>query len=177
MTPKALGFIETIGLAAAIEAADAAIKSANVRLLGYENARGGGRITVKLAGDVGAVKAAVSAGSAAALRVGRVEACLVIPRPHEEIEALIQQIDRGRAAQPALAEPIAQPAVAPTSPRPEKIRIATPKKPKSVSKVEKYVAPAKPKEPRTEPASSPAPAEQGPAQPPGPDQPEEPTAS
>jgi microcompartment protein CcmL/EutN len=98
MTTKALGLIETIGLAAAIEAADSAIKAANVKLLGYENTKGGGRITIKLAGDVGAVKAAVAAGAAAALRIGRVESCLVIPRPHQEIDALIGHIDRGPAA-------------------------------------------------------------------------------
>jgi ethanolamine utilization protein EutM len=97
MTAKALGLIETIGLAAAIEAADAAAKSANVTVLGYENARGGVRMTVKLVGDVGAVRAAVTAGSAAALRVGKVDGCLVIPRPHEEIEALLAQLDRGQA--------------------------------------------------------------------------------
>jgi ethanolamine utilization protein EutM len=96
MRAKALGIIEAIGLAAAIEAADAAAKAANVTVLGYENAKGGGRIAVKFVGDVGAVKAAISAGAAAALRVGKVAGCLVIPRPHEEIEALIAQIDRGR---------------------------------------------------------------------------------
>jgi ethanolamine utilization protein EutM len=101
MTAKALGLIETIGLAAAIEAADAAAKSANVTVLGYENARGGGRITVKLLGDVGAVRAAVTAGSAAALRMGKVDGCLVIPRPHEEIEALLAQLDRGQARTPS----------------------------------------------------------------------------
>ncbi|MFN8456166.1 MAG: BMC domain-containing protein [Anaerolineae bacterium] len=101
MTSKALGLIETIGLAAAIEAADAAIKTADVKLLGYENTRGGGRITVKFVGEVGAVKAAVASGSAAALRIGQVESCLIIPRPHEEIEVLINQIDRGRSTPPA----------------------------------------------------------------------------
>ncbi|HMQ32105.1 MAG TPA: BMC domain-containing protein, partial [Chloroflexaceae bacterium] len=96
MTTKALGLIETIGLVSAVEAADAAAKAASVVVLGYENAKGGGRIAVKLAGDVGAVKAAVAAGSAAALRVGQVASCLVIPRPHEEIAALVAQITRGR---------------------------------------------------------------------------------
>ena len=105
MTSKALGLIETIGLPAAIEAADAAAKSANITLLGYENAHGGGRITVKMVGDVGAVQAAVSAGSAAALRIGQVVSCLVIPRPHEEIAALIDQVDRGRVAAAPTATP------------------------------------------------------------------------
>jgi microcompartment protein CcmL/EutN len=100
MTSKALGLIETVGLAAAIEAADAAVKSANVALLGYEKTRGNGMITVKFVGDVGAVKAAVAAGSAAALQVGQVQSCLVIPRPHAEIETLIKQLDRGPALEP-----------------------------------------------------------------------------
>lgn len=114
MTTKALGLIETIGLAAAIEAADSAIKAANVKLLGYENTKGGGRITIKLVGDVGAVKAAVAAGSAAALRIGRVESCLVIPRPHQEIDALIGVIDRGPAR--ASAAVVAETAPAPVKP-------------------------------------------------------------
>jgi hypothetical protein len=110
MTAKALGIIEAIGLAAAIEAADAAAKAATVTVLGYENARGGGRITVKLVGDVGAVRAAVSAGSAAGRRVGAIAGCLVIPRPHAEIEALIARVDRGRRPGP--------PPVAATGPEP-----------------------------------------------------------
>ncbi|MFO7681127.1 MAG: BMC domain-containing protein [Chloroflexota bacterium] len=93
---QALGLIETIGLVSAIEAADAAVKAANIILLGYENTKGGGKITVKLVGDVGAVKAGVDAGAAAARRVGQVYACHVIPRPHDEIEALIANVDRGR---------------------------------------------------------------------------------
>ncbi len=93
---QALGLIEAIGLVTAIEAADAAVKAANVTLLGYENTKGGGKITVKLVGGVGAVKAAVAAGVAAASRIGRIYSYQVIPRPHDEIEALIAQVDRGR---------------------------------------------------------------------------------
>jgi ethanolamine utilization protein EutM len=93
---QALGLIEAIGLVTAIEAADAAVKSANVTLLGYENTKGGGKITVKLVGGVGAVKAAVAAGVASASRIGRIYSYQVIPRPHDEIEALIAQVDRGR---------------------------------------------------------------------------------
>ena len=69
---QALGMIETIGLVSAIEAADAAVKAANITLLGYENTKGGGKITVKFVGDVGAVNAAVAAGAAAAARIGQV---------------------------------------------------------------------------------------------------------
>lgn len=135
MTTKALGLIETIGLAAAIEAADSAIKAANVKLLGYENTKGGGRITIKLVGDVGAVKAAVAAGAAAALRIGRVESCLVIPRPHQEIDALIGTIDRGPAAASAAA-------VAETAPAPVK----------SSPPARKKTPPAPPAPPKAKPA-------------------------
>ena len=118
MTTKALGLIETIGLITAIEAADTALKAANVKLLGYENTKGGGRITIKLVGDVGAVKAAVAAGVAAAERIGRIESSLVIPRPHQEIEGLVSYVDRGPArvavtAVTAEAEPAVIPPEAP----------------------------------------------------------------
>ncbi|MFT9498113.1 BMC domain-containing protein [Anaerosolibacter sp.] len=93
MPKLALGLIETVGLAAAMEAADTAVKSANVTLLGYENSKGGGLITVKLEGDVGAVKAAVEAGSAAASKINKVFSKQVIPRPHEEIEKLVYTKD------------------------------------------------------------------------------------
>jgi microcompartment protein CcmL/EutN len=81
MSGEALGFVETIGLTAAVEAADTAVKSANVRLIGYELAKGDGMTTVKLEGDVGAVKSAVNAAAAAAARVGQVVSIHVIPRP------------------------------------------------------------------------------------------------
>lgn len=86
---QSLGLIETVGLAAAIEAADAAIKSANVELLGYESAKGNGLHTVKLVGDVGAVNAAVDAGVAAASRIGKVYAYKVLARTAEGLEAVI----------------------------------------------------------------------------------------
>lgn len=90
MSRLALGIIETVGLAAAIEAADAAVKSANVTLIGYELTKGGGMVTIKLEGDVGAVKAAVEAGCAAAERISSVWSKQVIPRPHEEIGKIIR---------------------------------------------------------------------------------------
>ncbi len=89
MSGQSLGLIETIGLATAIEAADAAIKSANVELLGYEAAKGNGMHTVKLVGDVGAVKAAVDAGVAAASRIGEVYAYKVLARTAEGLESVI----------------------------------------------------------------------------------------
>lgn len=85
---NALGLVETKGLVGAIEAADAMVKSANVQLVGYEKI-GSGLITVMVRGDVGAVKAAVDAGSAAASAVGEVKSCHVIPRPHSDVEAIL----------------------------------------------------------------------------------------
>ena len=85
---NALGMIETKGLVAAIEAADAMVKAANVTLRGKEHI-GGGLVTVMVRGDVGAVKAATDAGAAAAERVGELVSIHVIPRPHGEIEAIL----------------------------------------------------------------------------------------
>ncbi len=85
---NALGLIETRGLVGAIEAADAMVKAANVRLIGKEQI-GGGYVTVMVRGDVGAVKAATDAGAAAARRVGELVSVHVIPRPHDEIESIL----------------------------------------------------------------------------------------
>jgi ethanolamine utilization protein EutM len=90
MAQSALGLIETKGLVGAIEAADAMVKSANVRLIGKEKV-GGGYVTVMVRGDVGAVKAATDAGAAAAERVGELVSVHVIPRPHAELELLLPQ--------------------------------------------------------------------------------------
>jgi ethanolamine utilization protein EutM len=87
---QALGLVETMGLVAATEAADAMIKSANVHLVSRQQV-GGGLITIIVAGDVGAVKAAVDAGSAAGNRVGRVVSAHVIARPHEDIPDLLER--------------------------------------------------------------------------------------
>ncbi|BES66275.1 propanediol utilization microcompartment protein PduA [Gottschalkiaceae bacterium SANA] len=85
---EALGMVETQGLVGAIEAADAMTKAANVQLMGYEKI-GSGLVTVMVRGDVGAVKAAVDAGSAAAERVGKVVSVHVIPRPHADTEQIL----------------------------------------------------------------------------------------
>ncbi|MBD8975233.1 propanediol utilization microcompartment protein PduA [Veillonella magna] len=85
---NALGMVETKGLVGAIEAADAMVKAANVTLTGYEKI-GSGLVTVMVRGDVGAVKAAVDAGSAAAAKVGEVVSTHVIPRPHSDVEAIL----------------------------------------------------------------------------------------
>ena len=87
-TLNALGMIETKVLVAAVEAADAMVKAANVTLVGKELV-GGGLVTVMVRGDVGAVKAATDAGAAAADRVGELISVHVIPRPHSEVELIL----------------------------------------------------------------------------------------
>ena len=89
----ALGMIETKGLVAAVEAADAMVKAANVYLVGKEHI-GGGLVSVMVRGDVGAVKAATDAGAAAAQRVGELVSVHVIPRPHAEVESIIPAMNK-----------------------------------------------------------------------------------
>jgi ethanolamine utilization protein EutM len=88
MATEALGMIETRGLVSSIEAADAMVKAANVHLIGKVHV-GGGLVTVMVRGDVGAVKAAVDAGSAAAQRIGELVSVHVIPRPHSDVEVIL----------------------------------------------------------------------------------------
>jgi ethanolamine utilization protein EutM len=85
---NALGMVETKGLVAAIEAADAMVKAANVELVGREQV-GSGLVTVMVRGDVGAVKAATDAGAVAAANVGELVSVHVIPRPHNEVENVL----------------------------------------------------------------------------------------
>ncbi len=85
----AIAAVELVGLPTAIEFADSALKAANVRLIGYEYSRGSGLVTVKLSGDVGAIKAAVEAGCICAEAVGRVWAKIIIPRPVRELEMML----------------------------------------------------------------------------------------
>ena len=84
----ALGMIETKGLVGAIEAADAMVKAANVTLIGTEKI-GSGLVSVMVRGDVGAVKAAVDAGSSSASKLGELVATHVIPRPHGDVEKIL----------------------------------------------------------------------------------------
>ncbi len=91
---EALGMVECMGLVAMIEAADAMVKTANVNLVGYEKVDAG-LVTAIVRGEVGAVKAAVEAGAAAASKVGTVTAVHVIPRPHSEVGLGIPVIDTG----------------------------------------------------------------------------------
>ena len=86
---QALGSIEVVGLVAGVEAADVACKTADVTLIGYELARGGGYVTVKVEGQVAAVQAAMDAAEAAASKLTRVVSKIVIPRPHPELEPLV----------------------------------------------------------------------------------------
>ena len=88
---QALGMIETKGLVASIEAADAMLKAANVTLVGTEKI-GSGLVTVMVRGDVGAVKASVEAGAESASKLGELVATHVIPRPHNDVEKILPQV-------------------------------------------------------------------------------------
>ena len=88
MAQEALGMVETRGLVAAIEAADAMLKAANVALVGTEKI-GSGLVSVMVRGDVGAVKAAVEAGGQSAQKLGEIIATHVIPRPHNDVEKIL----------------------------------------------------------------------------------------
>ena len=120
---KALGMIETRGLVASIEAADAMVKAANVTLQCKEHV-GGGLVTIMVRGDVGAVKAATDAGAAAAERVGTLISVHVIPRPHEELEEILGHTP----AEPDQPVPPTPPAPAP-EPEPEEGQPLEPEEP------------------------------------------------
>ena len=111
----ALGMIETRGLVASIEAADAMLKAANVTLQCKEHV-GGGLVTVMVRGDVGAVKASVDAGAAAAERVGELISVHVIPRPHAEVELILSGCEPEAPTSPP--KPTA-PKPTPKAPEPE----------------------------------------------------------
>lgn len=112
---QALGIVEVVGLVAAIEAADVACKTADVRLVGYERAKGSGYLTIKVEGQVGAVNAAVAAASAAASKITRVVSALVIPRPHDQLDPMVFNSEtvgyqaEGGAQQPAEQPKLEQP--------------------------------------------------------------------
>ncbi len=96
MSQEALGLVETKGMVGAVEAADAMVKTANVELVRYEHT-GGAMVTVVVRGDVGAVKAAVDSGASAARRVGELVSTHVIPRPHEEVDAVLPVVPKKQA--------------------------------------------------------------------------------
>jgi len=93
-TLEALGMIETKGLVCLMEAVDAMLKSANVQMVGWEKV-GSGLVTAFVVGDVAAVKAAIDAGASAASRIGEVVSVQVIPRPHEELTAVLPKMKGG----------------------------------------------------------------------------------
>ena len=85
----ALGIIETVGLAAAIVAADTALKTANIELIGYELSKGDGLVAVKIQGDVSAVDSAIKSARISAEKVNKVFSTTIIARPHEEIDRIV----------------------------------------------------------------------------------------
>jgi microcompartment protein CcmL/EutN len=149
MAGNALGFIETIGLTAAIEAADSAVKSANVRLLGYELAKGDGMTAVKIEGDVGAVKAAVKAAEMAAAKVGRVVSVHVIPRPASGTERIT--LSRETVGLPKAAKPAARNTLKPAKVPPEPEEAAAEPVPVSPESVRPLEEPKDVKKPRGQP--------------------------
>ena len=100
MALQALGMVETRGLVALIEAADAMCKAAKVELVGWDRV-GGGMVTAFVRGDVAAVKAATDAGVAAAAKVGEVVSVHVIPRPHDELGQAVPPESTGLGKGPA----------------------------------------------------------------------------
>ena len=147
MQQKSLGLIETQGLAAGVVAADAAVKSANVELIGYELTKGGGWTLIKVQGDVGAVKAAVDAAAVAAGKVNRVVSTRVIARPSSYLEALIHTADTvgDRPPEPPKAP---EPPTPPTEPEPEP---EPPVEPSPAPEAEEEVPPEPAEEPEPEP--------------------------
>ena len=101
---EALGMIECKGFVALVEACDAMLKAANVDLVGWDKI-GSGLVTAFVSGDVAAVKAAVDAGAAAASRIGEVVSVQVIPRPHEELPAVLSFTKPAPAARPLPTTP------------------------------------------------------------------------
>src|SRR3954447_15394772 len=96
MPSEALGLLETKGLVALMEGADAMLKAANVEMIGWDKA-GSGMVTAFVKGDVAAVRAAVDAGAEAAGRVGTVVSVHVIPRPHDELGGMMPKAKKAAA--------------------------------------------------------------------------------
>lgn len=137
---QALGTIEVVGLVAGVEAADVACKAADVQLVGYELAKGGGYVTVKVLGQVGAVTAAIDAAAVAAARLTRVVSKLVIPRPSDQIAALVANAATvGHTPSPA-TPPAAE--AAPTAPDVPAAQPAAATEPSVSQAPEPVVAPA-----------------------------------
>lgn len=166
MSQRSLGLIETYGLLPAVEAADAAMKSANVELVGYEFAKGSGMTVVKVEGDVGAVKAAIAAASMAASKVGKVAATRVIPRPATGLEVMVRNGDTKGYTPPEPPAPTSPDESGP-EPDPDRGGLTTEQEapasePAEVTTQDPAPAPAVVEEVQTEPvpAEEPAPAEE-----------------
>lgn len=150
---KSLGLIETQGLLGGVTAADAAVKSANVELIGYELTRGGGWTTVKIQGDVGAVKAAVDAAKIAAGKVCRVVSTKVIARPAQALDRMVwteETVGREPPEPPVDPEPPAPPEPPAGPDEPEKEAPAP-----SAEGVPEAQAPAAPEAAEEEPVPEP----------------------
>ena len=150
---KSLGLIETQGLLGGVTAADAAVKSANVELIGYELTKGGGWTTVKIQGDVGAVKAAVDAAKIAAGKVCRVVSTKVIARPAQALDRLVwteETVGREPPEPPVDPEPPAPPEPPAGPDEPEKEAPAP-----SVEEAPEAQAPAVPEAAEEEPVPEP----------------------
>ena len=167
MSQRSLGLIETYGLLPAVEAADAAMKSANVELVGYEFAKGSGMTVVKVEGDVGAVKAAIAAASMAASKVGKVAATRVIPRPATGLEVMVRNGDTKGYTPPEPPAPTSPDESGP-EPDPDRGGLTTEQEapasePAEVTTQDPAPAPAVVEEvqPEPVPAEEPAPAEEG----------------
>ena len=113
-----LGEVETVGFTTAVEAADVAVKTANVELLGFELANGGGLVTIKLKGQVWAVRAAVTAAVEAASRIGTVQSSLIIPRPSEQLGPLVTSAETIGLSPAPIAPPVAPATAAPATAAP-----------------------------------------------------------
>ncbi len=109
MPQLSLGTIEVLGLPAAVEAADVALKTADVKLIGYETTDGMGMVAVKIEGQVSAVQAAVAAASAAAARVSKVFATSIIARPSDQLEPVVYTAETVGLAKPKPAAPVVAP--------------------------------------------------------------------
>lgn len=165
---EALGLVETVGISTAIEVADVMVKAANVKLLEMENTRGGGYMTVKVVGDVGAVKAAVDAAKAAGIKYGNFVSASVIARPADGMAAVFcnpkvpYQRANGynRVAEPKVEKPKVEEKPKPeVKPEPE-VKSESPKveEVKVEPEVEVKPEPEAPKkeEPKPEPPKKPA---------------------
>ncbi len=97
MASEALGMLECKGLVCLIEGVDAMLKAANVKMVGWDKV-GSGLVTAFVVGDVAAVKAAIDAGASAAAKIGEVVSVQVIPRPHEELAAVLPKFKADKAA-------------------------------------------------------------------------------